>query len=437
MKFARTLLALLFVCMFGSLSLCVAADDVDFDETTEQDAKDSDDVSNQVGDLSGEAEETDDEVVVPSDEATQDDVPAADESDAQPTDDTKPEKPKDGAETVKYPVSEIGTQGNWVKKRKWLEQALKINSHIQEALADIQKSRKAFYEKFTGVDKTLDSFYSAQGLEQGKMEALFDDIKSSLEKQKQKDLDRLKKKAEIDEAVSTFYDYKVDEIEDKNAALIKEVEQLKLDINSIDKLDKSLADRLKKVDQNISTAVDDAASARELTDKMWYIIDDQLARTQYYRAKNLSERSKSILNYITVTLKGDFDSVIHRINSQIESVKKGIQSLEGRGIVLQNRTVRLIQKKEQGETDEQDLPRRKHKKKRKPQTKLWYALVLSPFTALSSVVVNMISGLYDMIFGPIKKPKKRKRKKRAAVVEQEMEDVVHDLEEQQEIKEQK
>ena len=100
--------------------------------------------------------------------------------------------PPVGPETIELSEEQIGAQGNWVKKREWLKESQRVNDQIQDLVVTIQKSRRSYTDKYTGIDNELDTFYKEDGLEQGKILELLNDVEKYLEKKRKKEIERLR-----------------------------------------------------------------------------------------------------------------------------------------------------------------------------------------------------------------------------------------------------
>ncbi len=246
-----------------------------------------------------------------------------------------------GADTEGYLEKEIGSQGNWVKKREWLKEAQKINDEIQDLVVVVQELRKSFFDKYSTIDNELDTFYKQEGFEQGKVQTLFDDLEKYLDKKRKKEMEVLKVRDQ-ERGITGEYEIKLDMLEDEVKSQRTDLDQLKLDIKSISELDKSLDERLKKLDEQINVALEESAKARKLTNKIWYILDDKKARAIYYELKgNILEHVKGIQSYIQKDLTGNFDNVINVIRTQMGKVKSGIKSLENQGFIVKDRIQRV------------------------------------------------------------------------------------------------
>lgn len=317
------------------------------------------------------------------------------------------EMPPVGPETVEISEEQIGAQGNWVKKREWLKEAQRVNDQIQDLVVTIQKSRRSYTDKYTGIDNELDTFYKEEGLEQGKVLELLNDVEKYLAKKRKKEIERLREYDE-ERGITGEYEIKLDILEEEVTARKRDLEQLRLDMKSIEDLDKSLSARLTKLDEQINIALKDAEKARKVSDEIWYIIDDKKARSIFYELKgNIFPKIEAIKNYVQVDLLRDFDNVIGVIRTQITKVKEGIKSLESKELIIRDRAKRLEQIRLQ-ELEQQAgkaVPEQIEEKKEKVKEVAWYEKTYN-------FVVDAVARVYSFfkkIFGPTEKEKEVKK----------------------------
>ncbi len=250
--------------------------------------------------------------------------------------------PMVGPETMQLPEDQVGTQGNWVKKREWLKEAVRLNDEIQKLVVNIQKSKKVYTDKFNIIDNELDIFYKTQGFEQGQIQELFNSIDKYLDKKKKQEIEKAKLETE-QKGITGEYEIKLDIIEKEIDTHQTELEQLKLDMKSLQDLDKSVKDRLERVDEQITIALNESTNAQKLIDDTWSVIDDKKARKNYYEIKNISERIKTLQEYLQDDLLNDFDKVLSTIRTQILRIKVEINNIEEKEFIIRNRTQRIKQ----------------------------------------------------------------------------------------------
>jgi hypothetical protein len=255
-------------------------------------------------------------------------------------------------ETVNLPEEKIGIQGNWIKKREWVKESYKVNQKIQNIVSEIQKLRSPFKDKFTKIDNELDLFYKQESLNQGSAKTLFSGVNRYLDKKKKKYSRRLQ------EGVTPEDEIELETLLRDTKILKKELKQLMLDVQSVDQIDKSLADRLKKLDEYLKMALDESINAKEMADEVWYIIDDLKARDIYYKLKGDSlEKVNAIKKYLIGSFESDFNNLLSTIRDQFIKISEHIKDLEKRGLIIKDRAERLEEIKFKKDNDkDNDLP---------------------------------------------------------------------------------
>jgi hypothetical protein len=318
-----------------------------------------------------------------------------DPSEMLPPKQEKPDKRKAVADTIDFPEEKIGSQGNWIKKKEWLKEALKTNEEIQKIVALIQNAKKPYSEKAHQIDGELDTFYKKEGFEQGKLKEIFAGVEKYLDKKKQKELERAKTAGES-QGVTDDLEIKIKLIEKDLENNKKELEQLKLDMQSIGDLDKSIQDRLQKVDEQITVARGEATRSEKLTDETWYIIDDKKARNNYYELKgNILEKLKSIQKYLETDLSNDFEAVLANIRNQTAKVTEEIKKLEEKQFIIKDRAQRVekIKREElEGLRAEKAIAEKKAKEDAAAKLSIqpWYSKIYNFF-------INLIAKAYVFI----------------------------------------
>lgn len=314
---------------------------------------------------SGPTEKTDSSATTSPDKAPTKEMPAIEEA---------------GPETADFAEDEIGIQGNWVKKKEWLKQAQEKNDSIQDVLVDVKKNNQKFYDNFKLVDFDLDIFYKQVGFSRGKLNEQFEEIQNDLTKTLSEtkqffkqafhlivDEEDLQRASEIKDKYADL-----SEIDDVFKSNYSKLNQLKSEIEWITKLDDSLKERLKKFDEHLNQIESKANNAKNLSDKIWQVIDHEKAKKIYYDISAINEKVKSIQQFFDVDFSKDFENVISLIREQIAKANTSVQSLEKNGIIIINRTERIEEaRKKEDERVKQKIKREqerpKPKKSPKPQ----------------------------------------------------------------------
>ncbi|MFA6535540.1 MAG: hypothetical protein WCS92_04745, partial [Candidatus Babeliales bacterium] len=170
--------------------------------------------------------------------------------------------------------------------------------------------------------------------------------------------------------VDQDYAKKIDLLEGQIRQMESDLEQLRLDMDSIADVDKSLTQRLQKVDEQITISMTHAEAAKTKVEDLWDIIDDKKARAIYYEVLNIEENLKAILSYLQDVLAGDFDKVVSLAKEKIALVASNIKKLEEKGLIIRDRSHRIEQiKLEEMQKIEMESKQAKKEEEIKPVVK--------------------------------------------------------------------
>lgn len=301
-----------------------------------------------------------------------------------------------GLETVQVSDEKTGDQGNWVKKKNWLLKSYEVSSRIYNLATQIAQTKKIYQGKYNAIDEEFDKFYKDLGMEEGKIKELFDNISRYLEKKKSKETEILTARSEKTGNVDQDFKKKIEVLEGQIKQMESDLEQLRLDMDAIADLDKSLTQRLQKVDEQITSSMTQTEAARTKVEDLWDIIDDKKARAIYYEVLNIEENLKAILSYLQDVLAGDFDKVVSLAKEKIALVTSNIKKLEDKGLIIKDRSHRVEQMKlEEMQKIELESTQAKKAEEVKPVVKEEKKLGI--VQRIYAFVVNGIAKIYDFV----------------------------------------
>lgn len=209
-------------------------------------------------------------------------------------------------------------QGNWLFKRIWWERAEALCDKIKKTIEEIFEQRMIFFTKRSELDKdVLDPFYLTIGMGQGEFKATLDELLSSLEKEKDK---------------KGFLSAGEREIVNLLESEQKTLEQLSLDLHTINQLEQQL-------DTSLAQLVDHMLDIRVYDRQAWdafkeiaRVIDDQEARRLYYAVDTAAHNIKDIGDYLGNAFYAHFDQLISTIREQTEKMTLTVKALREKGI---------------------------------------------------------------------------------------------------------
>lgn len=319
-------------------------------------------------------------------------------------------------ETSNFSYKDIGIQGNNVKQKEWVKQAHQIFNQIQDFSVKIEASRSIFNQKFNVIDDELDKFYKEYGVQQGKQDELFVGVLNFLEKKKQRLLAALLAERQQDKIIERDFKSRVEEVEAEIKKHKTQLDQLRFNMKSIEELDNSIGERITRLDEQITSSKKLLEQGGKIVDFMWNIIDDTIAKAQYYElVNNVFAPMQAIHNYLTIDLQGDFDRTADMIRRQIAKVLSETSQLEATGLVLVNRSNRIDEIRQQVKSErekalqeekEQEQKRKEalELKKKAAQKKFgsWYRRI---FYFFNNLVSQFFSWIHSFLGGSSSKIK--------------------------------
>ncbi|MFA6492404.1 MAG: hypothetical protein WCW33_06270 [Candidatus Babeliales bacterium] len=288
----------------------------------------------------------------------------------------------------------IGVQGNWLKKRDWLIKAHEVDEEIHSVIAQTESLRASYVQINNQIDVEFDEYYKQLGLGQGKIQELIESVLVYLEQKKTQDLATLT--AQIKSGQDQLKIYQIEQTVNKTK---KDLDQLRLDMQSIDDLERSLAERLKRFDEQAGIMQEESTKAQGRINQLWSIIDHNKAREYYYELKNGAlERVKSANKYLQEDLFNDFKAVVDTIRKQITATRERIKKLEKEDdiwIIDRARRVEEARAREAAQALKKEKTDITHGAKAlvKVQQRTWY----DPIMNFGSVVMNKIKNMWTWL----------------------------------------
>lgn len=315
-----------------------------------------------------------------------------------------------------------GKTGSWTKKRRWLKDALGVHTTVQADVVSGQKARKTFLDVFAQVDGKVNEFYKARGFAQGRLDTLLKELREDVAQEKERRIAFAKIKSEEEGMPLNYYDVQIEAVEEEAKKFEKDITQLKMDLESIGQLDKSLNERMQVLDKQIKDIAQLGTQAQELIDDIWLMIDDKKARAAFYELKGLADKVAAIKQYIEGPLLSDFRTVVDTLIKHITEIGAQIGQLERRGLIVEHRGDRLRNKQvsflaqrvhdeAKVTLPEQDASQKRRKDTAEASGDGFFAVVVATCTTISELIARPFKALYGMIAGktePSVKPRKRR-----------------------------
>ena len=264
--------------------------------------------------------------------------------------DTQAPKPQQEPEPAPEPVPEvtpeenmtealvkeedIGFRGNWVKKRQWLKRAMAENNRLQDLVLAISEARGPYMEQYFAISRELDGFYTHIGKTREKIKDLGNELRGYLEKLQ---VERLAVAIDVEQQ---------EKIAKELAGYAKEIADFEQSVTNLSTFEEALRKRIERLDAQVNEALQLAGKARGIYEEIWDIIDDQKAQAHFYEIQGtLAPKIQTIHDYVTGSLKTDYDGVLKSLQTNLDELRDLVKKLESHDFIVTKRFERLTELK--------------------------------------------------------------------------------------------
>ena len=284
-------------------------------------------------------------------------------------------------------VSLNEASGNWLYKRIWWEKAEARYEKIKTLVDRILEAQMIFFARRAELARTVfDPFYINAGIGRGELEEILNYLMEQMNVHQQK-------QGDLSEQERAFL-----------ATMNKEKEtldQLKLDMEAINKLDAAVDESLGKLMEQLNLcrsyerqAWDDFKGiAKELSDKK--------ARDLYYSMVTIEENVNAIGEYIKHDFTGYFNQLATMAQDNITRIQSAINTLKEKGIDFKKKAQELEKKDENAERErrirEQEEKERAEEEAAAANT--WFGWITSWFSSGWNTISSAVGSVYSSIRG--------------------------------------
>lgn len=315
-------------------------------------------------------------------------VPLSQEA-PQPIIDKAPEAiAKEGVDTV-----DIEEGGNWLLKRKALEDTVDLIEQIGRTFTQIIEASMDFRIKYNQLNNEYDHFIGSIGFDLGDTDQLLSDLAQSLENERKKESDLTEQERELENAV---------------AQKQKEVAQLQESLKKLRDLDAKIVNVLTIVDQQVQVGNTYQNQAWKNFQTIKKVLSDEKAEAFFYNTQGLFKNIQATYHYLKETLSAYFMEQSAALRNEISLIKNQVESLKKIGIDLKKSIEKNEQedqereKKSQEEEMAQVLEKKVEELEKeyaaKNKTGLWHSL-----RGYFNAFINGIVAIINIILIPFKK----------------------------------
>lgn len=289
--------------------------------------------------------------------------------------------------------------GNWLLKRKALEDTADVIEKIVNNFSKILEASSTFKIKRNKLDNDYDLYIATIGFNLGDLDQVLTNLMNELERESKEEGGL---SSDERSAMETLKEKKND------------IKQLQEDLKALAALDEEIDKVVDTVDSQIKTGNNYQNQAWKNFQEIKKVLSDEKAEELYYRTLSLQKSMQEIYTYLTTTLSTYFSNQIQAMRSKMDSIKGKVQSLQTKGVDLQKEIEKFEQedvkrdaeraKEEQDEAVEKAV---QEAKQQRAQASWWTMIknvVYWPFVQLANLW-NYSTGAIMNLFKtkPVKK----------------------------------
>lgn len=229
---------------------------------------------------------------------------------------------------------DIEEGGNWLLKRKALEDTVNLIEEINMLFTKILQASTDFKINRNKLDNEQDLFMATVGFNLGDFDQLLVMLLDDLDKEQKREGD-----LSADERATML------SINEKK----KELEQLQTDLKALETMDDELDTVVATVDNQIKTANNYQTQAWKNFQIIKKVLDDEKADELYYQTDGLYKSMQEIYSYLTQTLSTYFSEQMQFLRDQMKKIQSGVTALQQKGVDLKTSYDKLQEQEAQEE----------------------------------------------------------------------------------------
>lgn len=278
--------------------------------------------------------------------------------------------------------------GNWLYKRIWWEKAQDRYEKIKGLVDRTFDARMIFFNKRNELEHTVfDPFYIHSGLGRGELEEILSYLMKQMELAREKH-------GTLTEAERAFL-----------AIMNKEketLEQLRLDIEGIAKLDQAVDGALDKLMEQLNLVRNYERKAWENFKQIAQELSDAKAKELYYGMVTYEENIGAIYNYIKHEYAQYFDQLVKTAKDNVERIQSAIKLLKEKGIDFKKQAQELVKKaspQERERLEQERLELERQEQEEAERQNSWTGWITGFFSSAWHGITEFFGSIYDTVSG--------------------------------------
>jgi hypothetical protein len=304
---------------------------------------------------------------------------------------------------VEEPLGTIDTVnieegGNWLLKRKALEDTIDTIEKSNGVFTQILESRMNYKIKQNQLDSEYDKFVSEVGFDIGDSEKLLADLTDRVNQERVMQGDLTEQEREL-----------LSSITEKQS----ELKSLQDSLQTIGQIEKKIIDVMTTIDNQIKISNTYQNQAWKNFQEIKQVLSDERAEELFYNTDGIYKSLQEIYAYLKGALASYFNEQIQAMREQMTKVKTSVTSLQQKGLDLKQEFEKLekqdfeTEQKRMKEEVEQDVEQRLkeiQEQEKRQQSRGWWSFVKKSFAQFFTMISNLFSGIWDKIVSLWRKP---------------------------------
>ncbi len=304
---------------------------------------------------------------------------------------------------VEQPLGTIDTVnieegGNWLLKRKALEDTIDAIEKSNGVFTQILESRMNYKIKQNQLDSEYDKFVSEVGFDIGDAQKLLGDLTERVNQERAIQGDLTEQERELLAVIT-----------EKQT----ELASLQESLQTIGQIEKKIIDVMTTIDNQIQISNTYQNQAWKNFQEIKQVLSDERAEELYYNTDGIYKSLQEIYTYLKGTLASYFNEQIQAMREEMTKIKASVTSLQQKGIDLKAEFEKLEQQdleieqkriKEQVEQDVEQKLQEIIEREKKQQSRGWWSFVMKSFGQFFSAINNLFSTVWNKITSLWRKP---------------------------------
>lgn len=276
--------------------------------------------------------------------------------------------------------------GNWLLKRKALEETVNIMELINKIFTKILEVSMDFKIKHNQLNSEYDVFIATIGFDLGDSEKLFSVLLEDMERERKKVGDLSEPERDL-----------LNELTEKK----KEIENIQTNLKNLQDFDAKIVNVMTTVDNQVETANKLQNQAWRNFQEIKKVLSDERAEELYFNTEGIYKSMQEIYNYLKGNLAQYLSEQIKIMTDNMTMIKTSLQTLKEKGLDLKKEAEKFEQADYEAEKKKlQECELKQEEVKEKAEKQSWFGwlknIIWYPFAKIGQFFSYLWNGLTSL-----------------------------------------